>query len=170
MIVYHRGAAQILKTIFTRKKQSIIFHGETNTDGEKRALIRTVSVLCTAFHPQISQCFNMTALSLFTIWATRRNCTQRQRWEREATVPLSARTHMHTCADTCTHMCRHTHTCADTRTHVQTHAHTPPSSWQHSCSVCACRCPAPSQAMGTGCSGGQQCGCRRAAATCLQAQ
>lgn len=74
----HRGATQILKKIFTRKRQSIIFHGETNTDGGKRALIRTAALLPDAFHPQISKCFNMTALSLFTEQEPRRNCTLRE--------------------------------------------------------------------------------------------
>lgn len=78
-----------LKKIFTRKRQSIIFHGEANTDGaKKRALIRTVSVLFAAFHPQISKCFNMTELSLFTMWGTRGNCTLRQ-------LAVSAHTHRH---------------------------------------------------------------------------
>lgn len=90
MAVYLSRSYLDLKKIFTRKRQSIIFHGETNTDGgKKRALIRTVSVLFAAFHPLISKCFNMTVLSLFTMWETRGNCTLRQ-------LAVFARTHKHT--------------------------------------------------------------------------
>lgn len=67
--VYSSPTLLDLKKIFTRKRQSITFRGETNADGggkkKKRALIRPVSVLLAAFHPQISNCFNMTELSLF---------------------------------------------------------------------------------------------------------
>lgn len=90
MAVYLSRSYLDLKKIFTRKRQSIIFHGETNTDGgKKRALIRTVSVLFAAFHPLISECFNMTVLSLFTMWETRGNCTLRQ-------LAVFARMHKHT--------------------------------------------------------------------------
>lgn len=59
-------------------------------------MIRTVTVLYAAFHPQISKCFNMTVLSLFTMWETRRNCTLRQRSEHEVIPLLTAFAHTHT--------------------------------------------------------------------------
>lgn len=60
---------------------------------KKRALIRAVLVLYAAFHPQISKCFNMTVLSLFTMWETRRSCTLRQGSEHEVTP--HTHTHIH---------------------------------------------------------------------------
>lgn len=76
MTVYLSGSYLDLKNnIYKKEAEYYLPWGNKHRWRKKRALIRTVTVLYTAFHPQIFKCFNMTVLSLFTVWETSRNCS-----------------------------------------------------------------------------------------------